>query len=156
MSKPKVEGYVPEEGIPEKKDPNSTEDYNILIQERAKLIESGNKSIEQFDKGILTISTGVLALSITFIKELVPTPNPDTTVFLITSWLFWGASLLITLTSFLTSHKAFSIATKNLFKKDSINDNKFRGITIGLNISSIVTITLGFLFWAVFIYKNLV
>lgn len=139
----------------EDNDINETSKFQILLEERARLFESGSKSIEQFDKGILTISAGALALSITFIKSLIPTPKPESIIFLILTWLFFAISMLTTLISFLLSHKAFNIAIENL-QEDDPKTNKFSIATGILNYLSASVLTGGFVFWGIFMVKNLI
>ena len=126
---------------------------DIYLQERSRLIELCNRSIEQFDKGILTIATGALALSITFVKNLVPNPINNTKILLVLTWVFLGSSMLITLLSFLLSHQAFIKAIKDL----SVEKPKFNFFTLFTHIfnflSAIILIT-GFAFWGIFILKN--
>jgi hypothetical protein len=126
---------------------------DIYLQERARLIELCNRSIEQFDKGILTISTGALALSITFVKNLVPNPVDNTKIFLILTWIFLGSSMLITLLSFLLSHQAFIKAIKDL----SVEKSKFNFFTLFthiFNFLSAISLITGFTFWGIFMFIN--
>ncbi len=132
------------------KNESSKKYYDVLIEERAKLVNSRNRSIEQFDKGILTISTGALVLSITFVNNLVPEPIGGTIKFLIFSWFSFGTCVLITLTSFLTSHQAFSIAIDNLFSENQKKNNYSIATNI-LNMFSIGFLIAGIIFWAIFI-----
>ena len=126
---------------------------DIYLQERSRLIELSNRSIEQFDKGILTISTGALALSITFVKNLIPNPINNTKIFLILTWIFLGSSMLITLFSFLLSHQAFIKAIKDL----GVEKQKFNFFTLSthiFNFLSAISLITGFTFWGIFILKN--
>jgi hypothetical protein len=76
------------------------------LQERSTLIEMEQKNAEQHDKTVLAISMGGLALSITFLKEIAPHPQPETLIWIELAWACFVASLLTILASFLTGQWA--------------------------------------------------
>ncbi|AIU29332.1 hypothetical protein LV28_24620 [Pandoraea pnomenusa] len=61
---------------------------------------------EKYDNTILAYSTGALALSITFIKEVVPLANASSVWTIKTSWVLFALSLLLMLASFPIAAKA--------------------------------------------------
>lgn len=136
-----------------KNNKNIKEVNEIYLQERARLIECGNRSMEQFDKGVLTISSGSLALTITFVKDLVSSPVEGTIKFLVFTWILLGTSMLITLISFLLSHQAFIKAIKSLGKEE-YNRNILTTFTHIFNFLSAGTLISGFVFWGIFTVKN--
>jgi hypothetical protein len=54
----------------------------------------------QFDKAILTLAAGALAISLTFIKDIIPTPDALTIGLLTGSWCCFIGSICSTLLSF--------------------------------------------------------
>lgn len=80
----------------------------IYLDERKLLVEAQQVSYQQFDKYILTLSTGFLSLSVTFLKDIFPQTEIICKGILITSWILFSASILITLLSFLASQQAYT------------------------------------------------
>lgn len=94
------------------------------------MLEALKGSHEQYDKAILTLSSGGLALSITLLKDLFPVEKVVLPGVLVWSWYLFGAAIISTLFSFLTSirsthtqrdyfHKYY--IEKNLEYKDKTN-----------------------------------
>jgi hypothetical protein len=69
--------------------------------------DGAHDSIREFDKAILTLSAGLLALSLAFIKDVVPLAVAIKLAFLFWSWALFGACIMFTLVSFIASQKAF-------------------------------------------------
>lgn len=136
--------------------------YQTYINERSSLISAERESSQYFDKAILTLAAGALGLSLTFIDKIVPHPNPSTLCLLIIAWIFFCASVLSTLISFITSQfacrKQINILEKEFFgnnsdKKDECNI--LGGVTAFLNIASISLFVLGVIFLIFFSAKNI-
>jgi hypothetical protein len=79
---------------------------STYLQERTSLVEIEQKSADQHDKAILAVATGGLALSITFLKDIAPNPQPVTWIYLGLSWGCFVLGILTILSSFLTSQSA--------------------------------------------------
>jgi hypothetical protein len=63
-------------------------------------------STDQFDRSLLTLSSGALALSLAFIKDLVPLKDAVGIYWLYSSWISLALCILVTLGSFLISDRA--------------------------------------------------
>ena len=89
-------------------------------EQRRKLYESqslkyqdgAHAAIQEFDRAILTLSAGTLGVSLAFIKDIVPLSQAIHLLLLFGSWAFLGASILLTLVSFVASQKAFKHSQK--------------------------------------------
>ena len=73
---------------------------------RRKVWEDSTSGSENFDKYLITFSTGALALSLTFIKDIVPLRNATCIPLLILSWVTFTLCILVTLVSFRISIRA--------------------------------------------------
>jgi hypothetical protein len=80
--------------------PSPRLEREVYLQERRDLIQSEGEQTQSYDKSILTLSGGALGLSLTLIKEVVPTFAPCTAWLLYSGWACFVLSLLVTLTSF--------------------------------------------------------
>jgi magnesium-transporting ATPase (P-type) len=135
---------------------NKREEYQVYLEERKQLITVERDTAQQFDKAILTLAAGALALSITFINQIAPNPRPHSVYFLIGAWILFCASLLSTLTSFLTSQVACRKQRDILDDKiSSKKNNKAASWTNGLNYCSIFFFILGVVSLIVFSAINL-
>jgi hypothetical protein len=63
---------------------------------------------EKFDNAILTLSTGALAISLAFIKDIVPLEIAQNLWLLKASWWLFGFSIISTLVSFAASQLGIS------------------------------------------------
>lgn len=135
--------------------------YEVYLSERSSLNEAEKDSSQQFDKAIITLAAGALALSLTFIKQIAPYPKAWTLFFLFSSWLAFGASMLSTLISFLTSQEACRIQRKLLesdfFIKEEQKEKENRParITKRLNYVSIISFIIGVFLLTVFSISNI-
>jgi hypothetical protein len=67
---------------------------------RRKVWEDSTSGSENFDKYLITFSTGALALSLSFIKDIVPLKDAVWIPCLIASWIAFILAILVTLISF--------------------------------------------------------
>ncbi len=67
--------------------------YAIFIEERKVLVETAKEVSIQYSKSLMALSGGALALSLTFIKEVAP--SPKATHLLVVAWV----ALLLSLSS---------------------------------------------------------
>lgn len=73
-------------------------------------------SSDNFDKAILTYSSSGLALSVAFLKDIVPLKTAQFECILYSSWIFFIVATALTVTSFLASYKAQDISVENAEK----------------------------------------
>jgi hypothetical protein len=77
--------------------------------------DGAHASIQEFDRAILTLSAGLLALSLAFIKDVVPLTAAIDLFLLFWSWGLFGTSILLTLVSFIASQKAFQRSQESAY-----------------------------------------
>ncbi|MCX6575334.1 MAG: hypothetical protein NTV82_02950 [Candidatus Aminicenantes bacterium] len=136
------------------------DEYNVYIEERAKLIHAQAEETHKFDRTILTLASGAFGFSLAFIKEIVPAIKQGTFGWLLAAWLGFCASLLSTLISFLTSQhacrKQIEILEKVIFDGEKRESEKNRAAkwTLGLNIASIIAFIAGVFLLVVFVSLN--
>lgn len=82
--------------------------YDWYYNER-RYLEEGRRGAEQRVDGMVAAGAGgALLLSITFLRQLVRSPDPTLIPLLLWSWLVLLAALVCSLASLLTSAKAYS------------------------------------------------
>jgi hypothetical protein len=133
--------------------------YQTYINERNSLITAEKESSQYFDKAILTLAAGALGLSLTFIDKIAPSPKGCTLYLLSVAWIFFCASMLSTLISFLTSQSACrkqrEILENEFFSKTKAIKNTTSKITNILNWIAIILFILGAAFLVAFSLVNL-
>ena len=77
--------------------------YNVYLEERKLLIDAEREGSRSFDKAILTLAADALGLSITFVDKIAPLPQATTLWLLVASWISFGFSIIVILSSFITS-----------------------------------------------------
>jgi len=94
---------------------------------------------EQFDRAMITLSSGGLALSLTVVKDLFVTNKLIMPSLLVSVWILFTLSIVVTVISFLTSQKGMSKQIE-YFEKYAEGDetykdkkNVFVEVTIWLN-----------------------
>lgn len=80
--------------------------YNVYLEERKLLIDAEREGSRSFDKAVLTLAAGALGLSVTFVDKIAPVPQATILWLLVASWIFFGFSIIVTLSSFITSQWA--------------------------------------------------
>src|SRR5436190_21011952 len=86
---------------------DARERYDAFIEERKTLFQTAKDASDQYSKAILTLAGGSLGLSITFIKEIAPSPSRGSLVLLGLAWVVYAMSMLATTTSFLLGQFAY-------------------------------------------------
>lgn len=136
------------------KDNNRYENYK---EERKMCIEGKYISAQQFDNAILYLSSGSLVLSLTFISEIVKSPDILTIWLLKTSWICFVLCVLFILISFVTSQFAFDkhiiILEEILYEKPQ-SKNHASTYTKILNYTSCIIFVIGLVLLTVFSWKN--
>ncbi len=116
---------------------------------------------QQHDKAILTLAAGAFALSLTFLKEIAPSPRADTTWLIGTCWVFLVLSICAVLLSFHFSVMAFrrqdDILDKMFANPDNADDsgNCWKRCTIIANIFSLSSFVVGIVLLACFSFQNI-
>jgi hypothetical protein len=106
-----------------------------------------------FDRSILMLAAGAFAVSLTFVRQIVPPGRPQARWVLGLAWVLIGASLLSTLFSLLSSQSACQRAIGLL--EDGGTTNRPAMLTKFLNWLSIAAFAAGVGLLAVFAYVNL-
>jgi hypothetical protein len=78
----------------------------LYLEERKALFNASLTTAQSFDKSILTLAASALGISLTFIKQIAPNPNPNTLWLLFGAWLLFALSILSTLIAILMSQEA--------------------------------------------------
>jgi hypothetical protein len=131
-----------------------------LGDERKEYVDAARESARTFDKAVLAFGSAVFGFSIAFLKDIAPTPAPETLKWLGASWLLFSLGLLAILLSFLFSHRAclFEIEVGQKVMDDSgfkRGKNRWSQATNWCNIGCIVFLFLGLLCWSKFALDNL-
>jgi hypothetical protein len=92
--------------------PEQREDHCNALRDRLWIGRQAN--YESLDKSILTLSSGALALSVTFIKDLVPIAASVWSFALYVSWLMFVLAIISTLASALVSQAAHERQLENV------------------------------------------
>jgi hypothetical protein len=142
--------------------------YQVYLEERKALISAEREGARLFDRSILTLAAGAFGLSLLFIRQIAPEPEVATIGLLQGAWGAFGASILSTLVSFLTSQSACAkqreILELDYFENDTKSDgtrdrggtkNWLAGLTRRLNWLSIICFAIGAFFLAAFSFYNL-
>lgn len=108
-------------------------------------------SSEQFDKAILFVSSGILGISITFIEKIVSLSTSHCNWLLLLSWLLEAATIALFTINHYVSIQSFNKAIADAYKT-TINESKSVKY---LNLTSIVTLTLGLILLIIFIFINI-
>lgn len=135
-------------------DPQATDD---LKEYRSWLIRARHRTIATYDRAVFVLAGGALGLSLTFIREIAPTPRAGSIVWLGVSWFLLVLSLVSTFCSLLTSQYAFLKAIRQV-DEGGIYASKpgghFQTATTVLNISTAVFFVAGVVCLVVFALIN--
>lgn len=140
------------------------------IEERKKIYSSTRQDLltrnlynsEKYDNAILTLSTGILAISLAFIKDIVPVDKAFCIILLIASWCLFGAAIVSTLVSFVLSQFAIKrqleYAEKYYLDKEEEyikKENRLAIFTEYANYASGVFFIIGIITTIVFVSVNI-
>ena len=139
---------------------NSPSERQEYLDERKLLVEGEKSTSASFDRYILTLSGGALALTMVFIRDIAPNPLASSRLYLFTSWIAFGAAIIMMLASMLTSQSAFRkqrdiIGMSHGSQVQDDPRNQWAWATNILNILSMVAFGVGVVFIAIFIAFNL-
>jgi len=140
----------------------NSEYQHSLFEERKSLLNALLDQSRSFDKYVLTLAGGALGLSLVFIQQIAPQPSAETIGFLVGAWSAFGASILMTLISFLFSQKACEKQIEILngllnrsLDPDRLPPNLYRTVTSLLNWISMATFVAGVASLSTFAIRNL-
>ncbi|OGP68848.1 MAG: hypothetical protein A2W27_00040 [Deltaproteobacteria bacterium RBG_16_44_11] len=140
------------------------------MEERKKLYSNTRQDLltrnlsnsERYDNAILALSTGILALSLAFIKDIVPLDKSLYIFLLITSWCLFGLAIVSTLVSFVLSQFAIKRQLKYaekyyLDKEDEYlkKENPLATLTDFANYTAGVFFVIGVITTIVFVSVNI-
>ncbi|SEN09711.1 hypothetical protein SAMN02800694_2760 [Luteibacter sp. UNCMF331Sha3.1] len=148
-----------------------TDTHEYSVEEKrqiyAKFLEEHNRretsTSDAYDRAILTFSTGALALSLTFIKDLVPDFSQAAHKgALLAAWILWLLALMTTIGSFLVSLKAGRHEVRRANRYYLLEDNgalkeknRWSSAIWILNPVAGSFFALGAIFMVYFVYTNL-
>ena len=135
-----------------------SETKNPVDEYRKTLVEIEQNIGAGFDKTLITLSGGALGLTITFIKDIVKKPEPQSLELALYSWSAWAISLSSLLLAFYLGTLAYRTAIRNWDsgKLDPKNPGgKFSTITRFLNFVGVVAFIFGVVQFVRFTYLNL-
>lgn len=89
-------------------------DNALYLEYRKHLWEAGKSASEHTDKTILTLSAGALALSMTFLKDIVPLKDVIELPLVIAAWGAFGSSIACVLFSQYESRRAIDVQMQRL------------------------------------------
>ena len=145
----------------DEKTEGSTND-DLYARLEAALFERDLSNSETYDKSILMYATGALALSLSFIKDIVPLKDAIYLGFLEASWLFWICSIFSVLASFVLALKASELQRDLAYRYYHQNDeaafttkNKWISYVKRTNIASGSVFVLGALSTMLFAWINI-
>ena len=130
------------------------------LRHRDYLIANKVDQHRQFDNRIAALSGGALALSLTFIKDIAPSPDPSTKWLALAAWTFFIVSLLATLFSHRTSSRDMQFEIEKLDRSYKIQAedydprNPFKTATEWLNSLSVGTFLVGLILLVIFASVN--
>jgi hypothetical protein len=139
---------------------HAQKEHAEYLEERKQLIDAARESSRTFDKAVLTFGSAVLGFSIAFLKDIAPTPAPETLRWLGASWLLFCLGLLVVLLSFLFSHRAclfdIEVATREMtIRGYPAKHNRWGIITDVCNFLCVFLLFTGLLCWSRFAFDNL-
>lgn len=105
---------MPNQSMPRKPDNEAVKSakdarMELYHEHRKQAWQDIQTSTDQFDKSLLTLSSGALALSLAFIKDLVPLKFAEGIFWLYTSWICFVLCIVVTLFSFSISVQALKL-----------------------------------------------
>jgi len=146
-------------------DNNNQLNYETYLQERKFLVESARQESQLFDKSILSLSGGAFVISLAFIRQIAPLPEPGSLILLRLSWICLVLSIVVTLSSIRISQfacdKQIKILEEYYFTENKSKKrvptvkNKLAWLTKLMNIISIISFGIGVILLSLFAIKNL-
>lgn len=133
-------------------------EHRRLEEDRKLYIDADREGSRSFDKSVLLLGSGAFATTIAFLRDVVPNIELEVIPLLMMAWLMFGVSITSTLASYLGSQYACKAYIQDCDRRLSCPEScaSSLGAMIGqvvtiLNISAIISLLLGFVFWMVFV-----
>lgn len=116
------------------------------------LVAADQKASEAYDKAVMTLAGGALGLSLTFVRQIVKTPRPESLWRLETSWLCLTLSLGFILVSMLWSQWALRKAMRQVDESSLPGARAGGGFAIFTAVLNVLSglallVGIGFLAW---------
>jgi hypothetical protein len=108
------------------------------------LMKADHQASLNYDKAVMTLSGGALGISMTFLKDIVPSPLPETKFLLYISWISMAVSLASILVSYLFSMASLRNAIRQV-DDGTIYTKKARGFSARFTAFLRVLASVGFL-----------
>ena len=132
----------------------------LYANARAELLERQFSNSEAYDKAILTLSSGFLALSLTFIKDIVPHAQLWHAWLLYTSWGALATAIISTVASFRVSNGAIEAQLERAHQyyieraEDAFKTTTIAKVVERLNIFSGLAFVVGVVLTTLFVMSN--
>jgi hypothetical protein len=129
-----------------------------LGEYRNHLIQASQKSQEDYDKTIVALSGGGLAITMAFLDRFLTLGEAKLLILIVTSWVCWGTSLLVTLWSFYASTRALKRAIDQLDAgriREERPGGKMSVLTGILNVAGGILFVVGVLLVVIFALFNI-
>lgn len=134
----------------------------LFRETKDELVKKQISNAENFDRSVLTLSSSALGFSVAFIKDLAPLGTADVRWALVGSWSLFGAAVILTMISFMTSQSAIrhqlDIAEKYYLRYDDTSidaENVAANWTNRFNFFAGASLVLGMILTIVFAIANL-
>lgn len=88
--------------------------YKAYVDFRRMYADSNRETSKLLDQSLLTLAGGALGLSLTFIRQVFPSPTLGSLPALLFAWVLFGSCILATLISLITSGHANERTTEQL------------------------------------------
>ena len=133
----------------------------IYAETRRDLLARQLSNSQYFDQAILGLASGVLALSISFVKDVVPLQRAEHLWLLISAWVLLGGAILCTVVSFIVGQLGIAVQL-DFAKKYYLEEqedyltkrNPYTGPTNGLNYGAGGLFVVGIVMLVVFTALN--
>lgn len=125
------------------------------------LVKKQISNAENFDRSVLTLSASALGLSLAFVKDIEPLAQAHERYLLVLSWCLFGAAVISTMISFLTSQEAIRlqiIAAERYYvhrDESALKESLASKLTSRLNTFSGIAFVAGIILTIIFVGLNL-
>ena len=121
-------------------------------------IDSEYHAQDELDKTIITLSGGAFAVTFAFIDNFIE-GEPVLVWVLISCWILWGISILLSLSSYYFSTLAFRKAIEEIDEEKDFDEidpgGYYATILKFLNPAALASFALGLILIAIFVNKNI-
>lgn len=158
-NRPKEPTETPVEATPVEEDTAIRE--RLYKDTYDELVKKQVSNSENFDRSVLTLSASALGFSLAFVKDFAPLAKADVRWLLVLSWCLFGAAVISTMASYLTSQEAIRqqmIAAEQYYVRhdeSAFNESLASKLTSRLNLFSGIAFILGIVLTIIFVVLNL-